>query len=55
MIHGTEDAAFTPAHAHAFADEIPGAQLVMIDRLGHVSAPSSFPTILPAVLSHIGA
>jgi hypothetical protein len=39
-----------PAHAVALADEIPG-ELVMIDQLGHVTAPASFPTILPAVLS----
>jgi hypothetical protein len=40
-----------PAHAVALAGEISGAQLVMIDQLGHVPAPASFPTILPAVLS----
>jgi pimeloyl-ACP methyl ester carboxylesterase len=53
IIHGTEDAAFPPAHAVTLADEIPGAKLLMIDQLGHVTAPASFPTILPAVLSHI--
>jgi pimeloyl-ACP methyl ester carboxylesterase len=31
IIHGTEDAALPPAHAHALADEIPDAQLGMID------------------------
>ena len=55
IIHGTEDAAFPPAHAVALADEIPGAQLVMIDQMGHVNALASFPTMLPAVLSHITA
>jgi pimeloyl-ACP methyl ester carboxylesterase len=29
IIHGTEDVAFPPAHAHALADEIPGARLIM--------------------------
>jgi pimeloyl-ACP methyl ester carboxylesterase len=55
IIHGTEDAAFPPAHAYALADEIPGAQLIMIDGLGHVTAPASFPIIAPAVMSHIRA
>ena len=44
-----------PAHAYALADEIPGAQLIMIDRLGHVTAPACFPIIAPAVMSHIRA
>jgi hypothetical protein len=48
IIHGTEDVAFPPAHARALADEIPGARLIMIERLGHVTAPASFPTIVPA-------
>jgi hypothetical protein len=39
----------------ALADEIPGARLIMIERLGHVTAPASFPTIVPALLSHVGA
>jgi hypothetical protein len=32
-----------------------GAQLVMIDQVGHITAPASFPIIPPAVLSHVGA
>lgn len=55
IIHGTEDAAFPPAHAYALADEIPGAKLIMIEQLGHVTAPASFPIIAPAVMSHIRA
>jgi pimeloyl-ACP methyl ester carboxylesterase len=55
IIHGTEDAAFPEAHAYALAHEIAGARLVMIEQLGHVTAPASFPTIVPVVLSHIRA
>jgi pimeloyl-ACP methyl ester carboxylesterase len=53
IIHGTEDAAFSPARAVALADEIPDAQLVMIEQLDYVTASASFPIILPAVLSHV--
>ena len=52
IIHGTEDAVLPPAHAEALADEIPGARLVMIEQLGHVTAPVFFETIVPEVLSH---
>jgi pimeloyl-ACP methyl ester carboxylesterase len=55
IIHGTEDAAFSPARAVALADEIPDAQLVMIEQLDYVTASASFPIILPAVLSHVSA
>jgi pimeloyl-ACP methyl ester carboxylesterase len=55
IIHGTEDAAFPEAHAYALAHEIAGARLVMIEQLGHVTAPASFPTIVLVVLSHVWA
>jgi hypothetical protein len=52
---GPRDAAFSPARAVALADEIPDAQLVMIEQLDYVTASASFPIILPAVLSHVSA
>jgi hypothetical protein len=54
IVHGTQDAAFRPAHAYALADEILRAQLVMIEELGHVTGAGIFSTIVPAVISHQG-
>ena len=35
VVHGTADPLFPPAHGEALAREIPGAQLLLIDGLGH--------------------
>ena len=44
-VHGHIERTLRPAGLAG--DEIPGAQLVMVDELSQVTAPASFPTIVP--------
>jgi len=53
VIHGTEDPLFPLAHAIALAREIPHAQLVLLDGVGHQPPPrSTWDLVLPAILRH---
>jgi len=51
VIHGAEDPLFPPAHGEALAREIPGASLLVIDRLGHEFPPSAWDEVLPALIA----
>ncbi|HVQ95140.1 MAG TPA: alpha/beta hydrolase [Mycobacteriales bacterium] len=51
VIHGTEDPLFPPGHGIALANEIPGAELLLLDGTGHQPPPSStWDRVVPAML-----
>jgi len=53
VIHGSEDPFLPPGHAIALADEIAGAELLMLDGIGHQTPPrSTWDLVVPAVLRH---
>jgi esterase len=53
VVHGTADPVFAVAHAEALAAGIPGAQLVLVEGLGH-EVPAAFGAELAAlVLGHL--
>jgi len=49
VIHGTDDPLFPLPHGEALAREIPGAELLVIDGLGHEFPPSAWDEVLPAL------
>jgi pimeloyl-ACP methyl ester carboxylesterase len=51
VIHGTEDPLFALAHGEALAREIPGAELLVIDGLGHEFPPWAWDAVLPALVA----
>ncbi len=51
VIHGTEDPLFPPGHGIALANEIPGAELLLLDGTGHQPPPpSTWDRVVPAML-----
>ena len=44
VVHGTADPLFPAAHGEALAREIPGAELLLIDGLGHEFPRWAYPT-----------
>ena len=53
VVHGTEDPMFPLAHGHALADEIPGAELLALERTGHEYFPRvTWDVVVPAILRH---
>jgi pimeloyl-ACP methyl ester carboxylesterase/SAM-dependent methyltransferase len=53
VIHGTEDPLFPLGHAEALASEIPGAQLLRLDGVGHQMPPADvWDVVIPALLRH---
>lgn len=53
VIHGTEDPFFPPGHGQALAREIPGAELLLLDGVGHQPPPrSTWDVVVPAILRH---
>lgn len=53
VMHGTEDQLFPYGHAVALANEIPGAQLVPLERTGHEMPPRAvWDVAVPAILRH---
>lgn len=53
VIHGTEDPLFPMAHALALTKEIPGAQLLPLERVGHEVPPRAvWNVVVPALLRH---
>jgi len=53
VIHGTDDPLFPPGHALALAREIPSAQLLMLNGVGHQVPPrSTWDIVVPAILRH---
>jgi len=53
VIHGTEDPMFPYGNAVALAMEIPGAQLLPLERVGHEVPPRDlWDVVVPAILRH---
>ena len=53
VVHGRQDPMFPPAHGRALAAEIPGAELLVIDGMGHEHVPpSTWDLVVPAILRH---
>jgi pimeloyl-ACP methyl ester carboxylesterase len=53
VIHGTEDPMYPYGNAVALANEIPGAQLLALERVGHGVPPRDlWDVVVPAILQH---
>jgi pimeloyl-ACP methyl ester carboxylesterase len=53
VVHGTEDPLFPLAHGRALADEIPGAELLAVEPMGHeYFPPATWDVVVPAILRH---
>jgi pimeloyl-ACP methyl ester carboxylesterase len=53
VVHGTEDPLFPYEHGVALAREIPGAELLALERTGHEYFPrETWDLVVPAVLQH---
>jgi pimeloyl-ACP methyl ester carboxylesterase len=52
VIHGTDDPLFPPAHGEALAAQIPGADLLILDGVGHEFPPSAHDEVLPALIAN---
>lgn len=52
VIHGTEDPFFPYGNGVALANEIPGAQLLTVERMGHELPRAVWDTVIPAILRH---
>jgi len=55
VIHGDEDPLFPLPHGEALARLIPGAELLVLDRIGHELPRSAWDVVVPALLAHTGA
>jgi pimeloyl-ACP methyl ester carboxylesterase len=55
VIHGTADPLFPPAHGQALAEEIPGANLLMLERAGHGLERADWERVSNAILAHTAA
>jgi pimeloyl-ACP methyl ester carboxylesterase/SAM-dependent methyltransferase len=53
VIHGSQDPLFPLGHGEALAREIPGAELLVLDGVGHQAPPrSTWDVVVPAILRH---
>jgi pimeloyl-ACP methyl ester carboxylesterase/SAM-dependent methyltransferase len=53
VVHGSEDPLFPPGHGEALAREIPGAELLLLEGVGHQAPPrSTWDVVVPAILRH---
>lgn len=50
VIHGDQDPIFPLAHGEALRDAIPGSQLIVLQRTGHLLLPDAWDTLVPALL-----
>src|SRR5688572_11456157 len=50
VIHGSDDPLFPPAHGEALAAAIPGAELLVLDGLGHELPRSAWDEVLPPLI-----
>jgi pimeloyl-ACP methyl ester carboxylesterase len=55
VIHGTEDPLFPLPHGQALARLIPGAELLVVERMGHELPRWTWDTTVPAILAHTAA
>jgi pimeloyl-ACP methyl ester carboxylesterase len=51
VVHGTEDPLF-PGHGEALAEEIPNAELLLLERTGHELPRVVWDDVVPAILRH---
>ena len=53
VIHGTADPMFTPEHGRLLAESIPGAELLLLDGVGHQAPPrQTWDVVVPRLLRH---
>ena len=53
VIHGADDPMFPFDHARALAREIPGAELLAVEHMGHEYFPrATWDLVVPAILRH---
>jgi pimeloyl-ACP methyl ester carboxylesterase len=53
VLHGTEDPFFPYHHGEALANEIPGARLIPVEKMGHEFPPAAtWDVVVPAILEH---
>ena len=50
VVHGSDDPMFPPAHGEALAAAIPGADLLVLEGLGHEFPRSAWDEVLPALI-----
>lgn len=55
MIHGAVDPVIHPDHGRDTAASIPGAELLMIEGMGHAMPTSTWPLIVSAITDHARA
>jgi pimeloyl-ACP methyl ester carboxylesterase len=55
VIHGTADPLVTPSGGEATVKAIPGAELIMVEGMGHELPPGSWPTVVDAVVRNAKA
>jgi pimeloyl-ACP methyl ester carboxylesterase len=54
VIHGTADTLVNPSGGERTAEVVPDAKLLMVDGMGHDLAPTLWPQIIEAFVSHAG-
>ncbi len=52
VVHGTDDVLVHPSGGEATAKAVPGAELVMIEGMGHDLPPAVWPTIVDSVVAN---
>ena len=52
VIHGDDDPFMPLAHGEALADAIPGARLLVVERMGHELPRRTWDVVVPAILAH---
>ena len=52
VLHGEDDPVFPPGHAEALAREIPDADLLLLERTGHLLLRPTWDIVVPALLAH---
>ncbi|MGH7501280.1 MAG: alpha/beta fold hydrolase [Longimicrobiales bacterium] len=52
VIHGENDPVFPLDHGQALADEIPGAELLVLPETGHLVLSPNWDLVVPAILKH---
>jgi pimeloyl-ACP methyl ester carboxylesterase len=55
VIHGTHDPLFPHEHGVALAEEIPGAELLTVEGMGHELPSAVWDRVVPAILDHTAA
>lgn len=55
VVHGTEDPLFPLPHGETLARLVPGADLLVVDRMGHELPRWAWDTVVPAILTHTAA